>query len=327
MGLIRDAADSQVAESTGGESLNGQQLQLQILNQLERVTKRLDTVEDRMAEAAAVGNSTKTKLSKDFVTFSVKKGRKSPKYVESLSESSSDDSDTPSLETLRSHKMQRQVDKRIRALERSSQSSGNEKVQKLKSKRGGNIDVVVKEKVSWPHEPILGGMQRQRISYDQLSLTQWIQGFCRNILEENSVERGDAVVSYMADLMEDATDFSWQGTKAAHTLMLCEMERSVLTWEDTERIDRIRRAHAQKHFGQSKQQNWGKTAENQKKHWFCKYYQQGTCSQNRDHDVNGRTHRHICAFCLSNGKQLAHSEKDCNYRKIGSKNEPGTAHQ
>ena len=71
-GLIRDAADSQVAESTGGESLNGQQLQLQILNQLERVTKRLDTVEDRMAEAAAVGNSTKTKLSTDFVTSSVK---------------------------------------------------------------------------------------------------------------------------------------------------------------------------------------------------------------------------------------------------------------
>ena len=92
----------------------------------------------------------------------------------------------PSLETLRPQKMQRQVDKRIRALERSSQSSGNEKVQKLKSKRGGNIDIIVKEKVSWPHEPILGGMQRQRISYDQLSLTQWIQGFCRNILEENS---------------------------------------------------------------------------------------------------------------------------------------------
>ena len=126
-GLIRDAADSQVAESTGEESLNGQQLQLQILNQLERVTKRLDTVEDRMAEAAAVANSTKTKLSTDFVTSSVKKGRKNPKYVQSLSESSSDDSDTPSLETLRSHKMQRQVDKRIRALERSSQSSGNEK--------------------------------------------------------------------------------------------------------------------------------------------------------------------------------------------------------
>ena len=136
MGLVRDAADSQVAESIGEESLNRQQLQWQILNQLERVNKRLDTLEDRVAEATS-GNSTKTKLSKEFLTSSVKKGRKSKKYVESLSESSSDDSDTPSLETLRSHKLQRQVDKRIRALERSSQSSGNEKNAKVKIKTWG----------------------------------------------------------------------------------------------------------------------------------------------------------------------------------------------
>ena len=109
---------------------------MQILNQLEWVNRRLDTVEDRVAEATS-GTSTKTKLSKDFLTSSVKKGKKSKKYVESLSESSSDDSNTPSLETLRSHKLQKQVDKRIRALECSSQSSGNEKIQKFKSKRGG----------------------------------------------------------------------------------------------------------------------------------------------------------------------------------------------
>ena len=33
------------------------------------------------------------------------------------------------------------------------------------------------------------------------------------------------MISYMADLMEDATDFSWQGAKAAHTVLLCDMER------------------------------------------------------------------------------------------------------
>ena len=62
--------------------------------------------------------------------------------------------------------------------------------------------------MSWPHEPILGGIQRQRISYDQLTLTQWVQGFFRNILEEPSVEHRDAMVAYMGDLMEDTTDFS-----------------------------------------------------------------------------------------------------------------------
>ena len=29
----------------------------------------------------------------------------------------------------------------------------------------------------------------------------------------------------MADLVEDATDFSWQGAKAAHAVLLCDMER------------------------------------------------------------------------------------------------------
>ena len=48
---------------------------------------------------------------------------------------------------------------------------------------GGNIEVSVKKKVSWPHEPILGGSLRQRVTYDQLSLTQWVQGFCKYILE------------------------------------------------------------------------------------------------------------------------------------------------
>ena len=45
----------------------------------------------------------------------------------------------------------------------------------------------------------------------------------------------------MSELMEDATDFTWQGAKAAHAVLLCEIERGTVTWEDTHRIDRIRR--------------------------------------------------------------------------------------
>ena len=98
-----------------------------------------------------------------------------------------------------------------------------------------------------------GGSLRQRVTYDQLSLTQWVQGFCKNILEERSDEHSQVMVTYMIDLMEDATDFSWQGAKAAHTVMLCEMERGAITWADSDRIDRIQRAHAQKHIVSSKQ--------------------------------------------------------------------------
>ena len=82
------------------------------------------------------------------------------------------------------------------------------------------------------------------MTYDQLSLTQWVQGFCRNVLEESDRGRRDIMISYLSDLMEDTTDFSWQGVKAAHAVLLCEMERGALHWEDSDRIDRIRWAHA-----------------------------------------------------------------------------------
>ena len=36
------------------------------------------------------------------------------------------------------------------------------------------------------------------------------------------------MVSYLGDLMEDATDCSWQGAKPAHAVLLCEMERGSL---------------------------------------------------------------------------------------------------
>ena len=63
------------------------------------------------------------------------------------------------------------------------------------------------------------------------------------MLEVKSESRKDIMIAYLGDM----TDFSWQGAKAAQAVLLCEMERGSIRWEDTERIDRVRRAHAQKH--------------------------------------------------------------------------------
>ena len=93
--------------------------------------------------------------------------------------------------------------------------------------------------------------------------------------------------------------------------MLCEMERRKLTWLDTTRIDHIRRAHAQKH--QSKQ-NWGNKV-GEKRPWFCKNFQTGTCSYSKDHETGGKLQKHFCAFCLTQGRVLNHSEKDCQMVK------------
>ena len=130
------------------------------------------------------------------------------------------------------------------------------------------------------------------------------------------------MVAYLADLMEDATDFTWQGAKAAHTVLLCEMERGSLQWEDTDRLDRIWRAHAQKHIPVNKP-NW---ARGEKKTMVLQNYQTNVCVHKKDHEVNSRLHRHICAFCLANGKQLNHSEKSCLAKNNQAKNDTAAAH-
>ena len=65
---------------------------------------------------------------------------------------------------------------RLRQLQEASASSSGKN--DFKSKRGGNIDCVVKHKVAWPQDTILGGHNRQRVTYDQLNHTQWVQGLC-----------------------------------------------------------------------------------------------------------------------------------------------------
>ena len=231
---------------------------------------------------------------------------------------SSEDESIPSLRCMKkSEKIQREIDSRIRELECHSEATGTGT--KIKSKRGGNVDVLVKNKVAWPHEAILGGATRARLSYDQLSMSQWVQGFCKNMLDEPDQKIRESMIQYMGELFEDATDFSWQGAKAAHAVLLCEFERGTLNWGDTARIDRIRRAHAQKHVNTVR--TWGKNKKNSKP-WYCKEFQTGTCSFSKDHEVNGKTHKHICSFCIGQGRFLGHAEKDCIFSKRHSqKNE------
>ena len=64
------------------------------------------------------------------------------------SSSSSDESDDPTLEVLKSHHLQQKVDKRIKLLVESTHCQGN---LKCKSQRSGEVDVQVKHKVHQPH--------------------------------------------------------------------------------------------------------------------------------------------------------------------------------
>ena len=56
------------------------------------------------------------------------------------------------------------------------------------------------------------------------------------------------MLDYVIDLLDNAIDFSWSSTKASHAVLLCRMVKGkIKSLLETEKIDRIRRAHAQRH--------------------------------------------------------------------------------
>ena len=115
----------------------------------------------------------------------------------------------------RASHIQAEVDRCIKHLTDLNESG------KLKSQRGGNDTGFVKRQVPWPQNFVLWG---NNISYDNLSLCQWVSGFAMIAREKNNVDTKNAMPDYLSEIMEDANDFSWQSAKASHAVLLRRME-------------------------------------------------------------------------------------------------------
>ena len=78
------------------------------------------------------------------------------------------------------------------------------------------------------------------------------------------------------------------------------MEEGKVKWLMSEKLDRLRRAHAQKivtnpstsHPARGNIDTQG---------MICKYFQTGKCIQKGDHTTNGQLYTHICAHCITLG--------------------------
>ena len=75
-------------------------------------------------------------------------------------------------------------------------------------------------------------------------------GFCSTIREEVDLRTRDFMLDYVINLLENATSFSWVSAKASHAVLLCRMEQmeqgEIQSWSQTDKIDRVRRAHTQR---------------------------------------------------------------------------------
>ena len=152
------------------------------------------------------------------------------------------------------------------------------------------------------------------MSYDSLSVYQWASGFITIIREEQSHEVKDQMLEYLSKIMDDAQDFDWSAAKGSHAVLLCRMEKNKVNWKQTDKIDRIRRAHAQKISSQAPNFN-GKKLRSDSNGPPCCFYQNNSCPQKGDHNTAGYTYKHVCAICFGFRKKFNHPAAECKTLK------------
>ena len=185
------------------------------------------------------------------------------------------------------------------------------------------MDVYVNTRVKWPHEFILSGTNKERVTYDQLSPVQWMAGFCRAMRDQPDTKIREHMLDYVIQLLEDAEDFSRSAAKASHAVLLCCMEQGEISgWADCDKIEHIQRAHVQRHVTAplKKVKKVKIRINNLAKSFHACILTKNTCIQKSSRETRGVLYRHICSACFSaEGKAYAHSQADC--RKSKPKNQ------
>ena len=278
--------------ASGVSSMSGQ-----ILLQLQQLGDKMDRMDRRVQRTEAALDQGTSQASNAVISAT-----NSPSNLLNIARPDNvTESVVPSLGYLRENEsLQAEVDKRLADLVKLNETTARGRV---KSQRGGPGDFSVKRIVDWPQNFILTGSKKTRPTYDDLTITQWVSGFVRCIQEEKSDASRECMLDYLGNLMEDASDFSWESAKASHAIALTNMEADRLKWTDTDKLDRIRRAHAQRHVNPGQNSNvksaaWKKQkSNNAKTGLICRYFQEGTCKFSTHHRTAGQYFKHVCEQC------------------------------
>ena len=269
----------------------------QILQELRNLSGRMTQMEDKME---ALGSTVSSPARSKTSSMSPQRSPATSQRSQAI-RSPEQDLILHTLSTLRqSRSIQEQVDTRIRELQGLDKG-------KFKSQRGGSETIWVKKEVAWPHNHVLGGSSKNRVNYDNLTISQWVSGFATIIRDESDLSIKNQMLEYLAEIMEDSHDFGWAAAKGSHAVLLCKMEEGRITWDETQKIDRVRRAYAHRSASLPQVTHSNKKSGTKDQSMPCRYYQKNSCSHKGNHDTGGRLYLHVCSYCHSQGKSAPHS--------------------
>ena len=72
----------------------------------------------------------------------------------------------------------------------------------------------MKHEISWSHNFVLSGnSKKNRVTYDSLSLSEWVSGFATIIRDEHDIEVKNKMLEYLSEIMANSHDFGWSSAK------------------------------------------------------------------------------------------------------------------
>ena len=175
------------------------------------------------------------------------------------------------------------------------------------NKRNNSTKKGKKEKIEvvWPQDCAFVGHLRARVTYEQLTQSQFVLGFLRSVQEETDPYIRCNMIEYLTELFQNVCDCGWQATKGAHLVVMTKMEEGLVAWTDLKKVNKIRKTYVRATENQGANfdnNNTGNPKKGPRKpsSMPCKEYQKEKCSRQNDHDIGLITTTYLCILFVYN---------------------------
>ena len=172
-----------------------------------------------------------------------------------------------------------------------------------KSGRYNTTETVIgRLEVRWPNEGFIASSNAHKPPYDELTLPRWAARQLNNalLIQDNTLCQ---VLMQVTLALQDAAVLPWTAVRSAWATSMTEIEEGMLTWSNTTQWA-LNRIGASQVAVLNAQALGGNVLRNR----ICKYYNEGTCTQENHHG----NYRHICSFCNRQGQSMNHPEVKLN---------------
>ena len=206
--------------------------------------------------------------------------------------------------------IQQQVHRRFQELE-TAKNNDQGNLESFIEALHKKVNIPSKSKIKWPQDHAFVGTQRKKLTYEQLDQGTWLLGFLRIRQGEEDPIIRENMIDYLTELIQDSCDFSWEGTKGAHYVLLQRMMDNRLDWTQLDQVHKVRERYAHSASAISSGNNSSERSKNLKT-VACFKYNKHNCNKPGDHEFQNLLLRHICHFCFSRFNRVEnHTKKEC----------------